>query len=59
MKIFSAMNFHGKISKSHASTIRHSHRALHSALLVVVLLAALPLAAQDNKDSGTQQSSSE
>jgi len=62
MKIFSATNLNPKISNSHAFTRPRTHRtqrALRAALFVVVLLAALPLAAQDQKDSNAQQSSSD
>jgi hypothetical protein len=59
MKIFDATNLETKITNSRASTTRHSHRVLSSALFFVVLLAALPLAAQDQKDSNAQQSSSD
>ena len=59
MKTCSSMDFETKIINSRASTSRHSHRALRSALLVVMLLAALPLAALAQKDSNAQQSSSD
>jgi hypothetical protein len=59
MKIFSGMNLDAKITRSRASASRHSLRALCAALCLVVLLAALPLAAQDPKDSSAQQSSSD
>jgi hypothetical protein len=59
MKTFSGMNLDAKITKSRASAIWHGHRALCAALFVVVLAAALPVAAQEPKDSSAQQSSSD
>ena len=59
MKISSATNHDTRITGSLASASRHSHRALHAALLFVLLAAALPLAAQDQKDSSAQQSSND
>lgn len=59
MKICSATNLDAKIANSLANTSQHSHRFLRSSLFAVVLLAALPLAAQDQKNSNAQQSSSD
>jgi hypothetical protein len=59
MKIFSATNLKAKISNSHAFIRPRTHRTLRATLFVAVLLAALPLAAQDQKDSNGQQSSSD
>jgi hypothetical protein len=59
MKTFSGMNLDARITRSRASAIRHSHRALRAALCFAVLLAALPLAAQEPKDSSAQQSSAD
>src|SRR5271156_3091568 len=59
MKISRDINLDTNIAGSRASTIRHSHRPLRAALFFVVLAAALPLAAQNAKDSSTQQSSSD
>jgi hypothetical protein len=59
MKICSGMDFDAKLTNSRACTIWQSHCVLRCALIFVVLLTALPLAAQDNKNSGTQQSSSD
>jgi hypothetical protein len=57
MTIVRGIDLEANITSSHASAIRHSHRALCAALLFVVLAAALPLAAQNAKDSSVQQSS--
>ncbi len=59
MKILSATNLDAKIITSRTFTSSHGHRALRSALFVLMLLAALPLAAQDQKDSNAKQSSSD
>jgi hypothetical protein len=59
MKICSATNLDAKINGSRICTSSHRHRVFRSALFVVVLLAALPLAAQDQKDSNAKQSSSD
>jgi hypothetical protein len=59
MKNFGGMELDENISDSHASTRLLSHRVLRHALFVVVLLAALPVAAQDQKDSNAQRSSSD
>jgi hypothetical protein len=59
MKTCSGLDFDTRITNSRATASRHSHRVLRSALFVVVLLAALPLAAQDQKNSNAQQSSSD
>ena len=56
MKIFNGMNLDAKKTRSRASASRHSLRA---ALCLMVLIATLPLAAQDQKDSNAQQSSSD
>jgi hypothetical protein len=59
MKTFSGMNLDAKIIGSRAPARRHGHRALRAALFFVVLAAALPVAAQDPKDSSAQQSSAD
>jgi hypothetical protein len=59
MKISSRTNLDTRFTGSLASASRYSHCALRAALFVVALLAALPLAAQDQKDSNTKQSSSD
>jgi hypothetical protein len=59
MKVFSATNLDAIMIRSRTSTSSHRYRVLRSALFVVVLLAALSLAAQDQKDSKAQQSSSD
>jgi hypothetical protein len=59
MKISSATNLDTRITGSPASATQHNHRALRAALLFVLLAAALPLAAQDPKDSSAQQSSND
>jgi hypothetical protein len=51
------VNLYKKITRSHAFATRYRHHALGAALLFLVLAAALPLAAQDTKDSSSQQSS--
>src|ERR1700723_1311693 len=56
MKTFNGMNLDAKKTRSRASASRHSLRA---ALCLMVLIATLPLAAQDQKDSNAQQSSSD
>ncbi len=56
MKMFSGMSIEATIANSRASATPHSRRALCSALFVVALLAALPLAAQDQKNSNAQHS---
>ena len=58
MKIASGMNRHNNGIGARASSTRHRGN-LRAALVVVVLLAALPLAAQNAKDSSAQQSSSD
>ncbi len=59
MKMFSGGAVDATISDARAHTNGHSYRVLRSSLFVVVLLAALPLAAQDTKNSSAQQSSSD
>jgi len=59
MKNAGSMELEANISDSHASTRLLSHRVLRYALFVVVLFAALPVVAQDQKDSNAQQSSSD
>lgn len=59
MKIAIGMDLDRKITTSHASAIHHRNFILRAALFFVVLAAALPLAAQDQKDSNTKQSSSD
>jgi hypothetical protein len=59
MKIYGAAEFDAIIANACVSATRHSHRVFRAALFVVVLLAALPLAAQNAKDSNAQQSSSD
>ena len=59
MKNVGGMELEANISDSHASTRLLSRRVLRYVLFVVVLLAALPVAAQDQKDSNAQQSSSD
>jgi hypothetical protein len=59
MTISSAMNLDTKSASPRASAIRHHNFISRLALLFVVLAAALPLAAQDPKDSNAQQSSSD
>jgi hypothetical protein len=58
MKITSGTKLNKKITSSRAFVTGH-RRTLRAALFFVVLLAALPLAAQDNKDSNAQQSSND
>jgi hypothetical protein len=58
MKNAAGMNLDAKNTGSPAYAVRRSHRVVRAALLSVVL-AALPLAAQNAKDSGAQQSSSD
>ena len=58
MKMFSATNLDTKITDSRTFVTRHRLN-LRAGLFFVVLLAALPLAAQDNKDSNAQQSSND
>ena len=59
MKMFSGGAVDATISDARAYTSGRSYRVLRSSLFVVVLLAALPLAAQDTKNSSAQQSSSD
>ena len=59
MKMSSGRDFDAQITNSCESTIRHRHRILRSAVFFVTLVAVLPLAAQDQKNSSTQQSSSD
>jgi hypothetical protein len=59
MKISRGTNFDTQFTSSPACLSRQSHRALRAALLFVLLAAALPLAAQDPKNSNAQQSSSD
>jgi hypothetical protein len=58
MKTSSGMDLDIRNVKSRASAGRR-HVALRALLCFIVLLAALPLAAQNAKDSSTQQSSSD
>ncbi len=59
MKMFSGGAVDATISDARAHTNGHSYRVFRSALFAGVLLAALPLAAQDTKNSSAQQSSSD
>jgi hypothetical protein len=59
MTISSAMNRDAKSASPRAAAICHRKFNLRLALFFVVLAAALPLAAQDPKDSSSQQSSSD
>ena len=56
MKTCSGMDRDVKIARSDASA-NPGHQAARASLFLVVLLAALPLAAQNTKDSSAQQSS--
>ena len=58
MKISSSKDLYTRITGTRAS-VTHQRRTLRAALFFAVLLAALPLAAQDPKDSSAQQSSSD
>ena len=58
MKMTSVMNRHNNGISVRGSATRHRGN-LRAALFFVVLLAALPLAAQDTKNSSAQQSSSD
>jgi hypothetical protein len=59
MKISRDTNLDTRFTTSPVYVGRQSHRALRAALFFVVLAAALPLAAQNAKDSSAQQSSSD
>jgi hypothetical protein len=58
MKTSSGTNLHKEVTNSRSSGALHCG-TLGAALLFVVLAAALPVAAQNAKDSGAQQSSSD
>jgi hypothetical protein len=59
MKTLSCKDLDTKDINSLVAISLPSHRVIRSALFVVVLLAALPLAAQEQKGSNAQQSSSD
>jgi len=59
MTIAGAIILNTKSGSSRASIARHRNHALRAALFLLLLAAALPLAAQDPKQSNSQQSSSD
>ena len=59
MTIASAIILDTNITSSRASTTRLRNHALCAALFSLLLAAALPLAAQDTKESNSQQSSTD
>ena len=59
MTIASAIILNTKISSSPASSTRHGNHAMRAALFFLLVAVALPLAAQDPKESNSQQSSSD
>jgi hypothetical protein len=59
MNIAGATNLDAQITSSCASASGHSLRVFRAALFIALFLAALPLAAQDQKPSNARQSSSD
>ena len=59
MTTVSAVNLYKKNTRSRAFAIHSRRHAVRAALFLVVFAAAVPLVAQDTKDSSSQQSSSD
>jgi hypothetical protein len=59
MTTVSAVNLYKKNTRSRAFAIRSRRHAVRAALFFVLIAAAVPLVAQDTKDSSSQQSSSD